>query len=94
MRIHLRIHLHGFTGNVTEHCAKPLRGKDKQRKDQHADDGQPPFKREHNRQQCDRLDEVGNDIDDGIADGVLRTDHVIVEAGHEFANFGIGKEAQ
>ena len=37
---------------------------------------------------------VGNDIDDGIADGVLRTDHVIVEAGHQLTDLGIGKEAQ
>ncbi len=41
-----------------------------------------------------RLNDVGDDADDGVADGVLRADHIVVEAAHQFADFGVGEEAQ
>ena len=41
-----------------------------------------------------RLDDVGDDADDGVADGVLRADHVVVQAAHQLADLGVGEEAQ
>jgi hypothetical protein len=37
------------------------------------------------------FDQVGHDVDNGIADGVLRADHVIVEARHQLARFVLVK---
>ena len=59
-----------------------------------ADDRQPPLEGQHDGQDRDRLHDVGDDADDGVADGVLRADHVVVQAGHQFADLGIGEEAQ
>ena len=67
---------------------------DEQRQDEHTDEGQSPFEREHDGQDGNRFDDVGDDADDGVADGVLRADHIIVEAAHQFADFGVGEEAQ
>ncbi len=67
---------------------------DEQRQDEHADEGQFPFERKHDGQDGNRLDDVGDDADDGVADGVLRADHVVVEAAHQLADFGVGEEAQ
>ena len=94
MGVHLRIHVHRLAGNVAQDRAEPSGRQDEQRQDEHADQRQPPFEGEHDHQQGDRFDEVGHDADDGIADGVLRADHVVVEAGHQLADLGIGKEAQ
>ena len=33
-------------------------------------------------------------VDDGVADGVLRADHIVVEAAHQLADLGVGEEAQ
>jgi len=94
MRVHLRVHFHCLTGNVTQESAEPLRGDDKERQNEDADESQAPFEREHDREQGNRFDEVGHDVDDGIADGVLRADHIVVEAGHQLTDFGVGKESQ
>ena len=40
------------------------------------------------------MHQVGEDLDDGIADRVLRADHVVVEAAHQLARLGVGEEAQ
>ena len=55
---------------------------------------QAPFEREHDRQDGHCLDQVGDDADDGVADGVLRADHVVVQAAHQLADLGIGEETQ
>ena len=55
---------------------------------------QPPFEGEHDGQHGDGLDHVGDDADDGVADGVLRADHVVVQAAHQLADLGVGEEAQ
>ena len=94
MRIHLGVRFHRLAGNIAQNRAEPSRSNDEQRQDDHADQRQPPFEREHDRQQGNRFDKIGHDADDGIADGILRADHVVVEAGHQLADFGIGEEAQ
>ena len=94
VRVHLGIVIHGFAGDVAQNVAKPLREEDKQRQDQHADEGQLPFERKHDGQDRNRFDDVGDDADDGVADGVLRADHIVVEARHQLADFGVGEEAQ
>ena len=94
MRVHLGIVIHGFAGDVAQNVAKPLREEDKQRQDQHADEGQLPFEGKHDGQDRNCFDDVGDDADDGVADGVLRADHIVVEAGHQLTNLGVGEEAQ
>ena len=93
MRIHLRVHFHALAGDVAQVQAQTLRGDDEQRQDQHADDREMPFEREHHDKQADCFDQVGDDIDHGVADGVLRTDHIVIEAAHQLAGFCVGKES-
>ena len=76
--VHLRIRLHSLAGNIAQDRPQPARHQDKQRQDEYADHGQPPFERGHNNQQRDRFDQVGHDADEGVADGILRPNHVIV----------------
>ena len=59
-----------------------------------ADEGQPPFQGQHNRQNGDGLDDVGDNVDDGVGDGILSADHIIVQAAHQLAHFGVGEKAQ
>jgi hypothetical protein len=40
------------------------------------------------------LQQVGENLDDGGADRVLRADHVVVEAAHQLARLGVGEEVQ
>ena len=94
VRVHLRVGLHGLTRNVAQCVAEPLRGDDEQWKDHNADESQLPLHREHNNEQRNRFDQVGDDIDDGIADCVLRADHVVVESAHQLARFCVGEKAQ
>ena len=70
------------------------RRQDEQGQDYDADQGQSPFQPHHDRQHGNCLDDVGQDADDGVANGILSSDHVVVQAAHQLAHFGIGKEAQ
>ena len=40
------------------------------------------------------LDHVGDDANDRVADGILRPDHIVVQAAHQLAHPGVGEEAQ
>ena len=37
---------------------------------------------------------LGDDADNGVADGILRADHIVVKAAHQLADLGVGEEAQ
>ncbi len=43
---------------------------------------------------ADSLDGVGDHGHDGVADGILRADHVVVQAAHQLAHARVGEEAQ
>ncbi len=94
MGVHLGVELHLLAGHVAQARAQLARGKDEQRQDDHADHGQPPVERDHHHQQCHGLDDVGDDVDDRVADGVLRPNHIVVQAAHQLADLGVGEEAQ
>ena len=51
-------------------------------------------KAEHDGQNGDSLDDIGDDTDDGIADGILRANHIVVYPADQFTYFGVGKETQ
>jgi hypothetical protein len=81
-------------GQVAQAVAEHPGRDDEQRQDHHADQRQPPFQGQHDGQQRQRLDDVGDDGGDGAADGGLRADHVVVQAAHQLADFGVGEKAQ
>src|SRR5687768_16347226 len=92
--IHLRVQFHCLARDVAQHPAQAFRKDDEQRQDEQADQGQPPLQREHDRQYGDLTDQVGDDVGDDTANGVLRINHVVVEAAHQLSDLGVGKEAQ
>ena len=94
MRVHLRVDVHAFAGDDAQAFAESARDQIEQRQDKDTAESQSPFEREHDDQDRRAFDQVGGDADDGVADGVLRADHVVVEAAHQLADFGVGEEAQ
>ena len=80
---------------TTRSCvAQPAGDQRQERQDDQGNQRQAPFQGEHDRQDGDRLDEIGDDVRDGVADGVLRADHVVVQAAHQLADARVGEEAQ
>ena len=67
---------------------------DEQRQDRHTDQRQAPFQRQHHRQDADCLDDIGDDAHNGIADRILRPNHIVIQPAHQLSNFGVGEEAQ
>jgi len=92
--VHLGIGVHLGTGNVAQEISKPACGVDEEWKYGYADERQTPFQSEHDCQHGDGLDNIRDDVDNGGTDGVLRADDVVVQAAHQFADFGVGEEMQ
>ncbi len=96
--VHVGVHggvlVHRLAGDVAQHRTQAAGSQDEERQDEHTDDGQPPLEGQHDSQDGDRLNDVGGNANDGIADGVLRADHVVVQARHQLADFGVGEKAQ
>jgi hypothetical protein len=80
--------------SIPQRLAQPPGDQDRQRQNHHADERQPPFERQHHPQHDRGLNGVRDDVDEGVADRVLGSDHVVVEAAHQLADFRIGKEPQ
>jgi hypothetical protein len=94
VRVHLGVGFHLLACQVAQTPTQPARDKDEQRQDDHADNGQFPFEGKHDSEDRNRFDDIGDNVDDGVADGILRADHIVVQAAHQFPDFGIGEEAQ
>ncbi len=94
VRVHLRVEFHGAACDVAQCDAQPLRSQNEQRQNQNTDNRQPPFESQHDGQQSNGFDDVGDDVDNRVADGILRADHIVVESAHQLADFGVGKESQ
>ena len=92
--VHARIGLHLFAGNIAQPGAHTAGGIEEQRQDDDTDQRQMPFKGKHHGEHCQYLDDIGDDAHDGIADGVLCADHIVVEAAEQLANFGVGEKTQ
>ena len=90
----MRVGFHLLAGDLAQASAQRAGGDEKQRQDDNADQGQAPFEGEHDAQHSRGLDHVGDDADDGVADGILRADHIVVQAAHQLADLGVGEEAQ
>ena len=59
--IHLRIGFHLFPCQVAQAIAQQAGCQDEQGENRHADQGQPPFKRQHHGQYRHSLDDLGDD---------------------------------
>jgi hypothetical protein len=92
--IHLRVSIHRFAGDVAQACAEAPSREDEQRQDRDADECQAPLQAKRHRQHRRRLNDIRDDTDDRVADGVLGTDDIVVQAAHQLADFSIGEEAQ
>jgi hypothetical protein len=83
-----------FAGNITQPATHLAGGKDEQRQDDNADQRQPPLEREHDDENCGSLNNIGDDVDDGITDRILCTDHIVIQTTHQFADLGMREESQ
>ena len=92
--VHIGVVVHRLAGDIAQLKADTARRQDEQREDHQAEQRQPPFQRQHHQQRGDQVDGIGDDADEGVADGGLGSDDVVVEAAHQLAGFGVGEEAQ
>src|SRR5690606_17706423 len=91
--IHPGVGIHLLAGNVAQTVAEAPGGKDKERHDDDAYNRETPFKGNHHRQYSDGLDDLSYDVNDGVADGILSDDDIIVQPAHQFTDPGMGEEA-
>ncbi len=92
--VHAGVGVHLVAGGIAQARAEQAGGEDEQGHDGDAGESEAPFDGEHHGEDDDGLDEVGDDADDGVADGVLGADDIVVEAADHLAGFGAGEEAQ
>ncbi len=92
--VHARVGFHLLARDIAQPPTQAAGGKDKEGQDEDADEGQAPLESEHDNEDSGNLDDIGEDADQGIGDGVLRADHIIIQAAHQLADSGIGEKTQ
>jgi len=86
--------IHRLARDIAQRRAGPPGNRDEQRQHGHARQRQPPVKRDHDRQRAHELHEVGHAVQDGVADGLVRVAHVVVQAAHQLTGARVGEKAQ
>ena len=78
--VHLRVELHALARELLHARADAARGKDERREHDQRQEREPPVELEHDREHDREVDDVRHDGAERGRDGLLRADHVVVQA--------------